>query len=514
MAPTGKNYKKILKDIADNLTLSDVGTIKFVCRGKIGAGSLDRIPNGEPLKLLKLLEERQIISEQNLTWLQGVLKKIQRVDLAMKIPDEFCQYIDTVDSAEMVCSSPQSGSMVDSDVVSPYRELLKTVADDLTRSNVNEMKFLLDVPDGIAEKLCDGQDLLTHLEGSGKLSENNFNDLKDLLSDVYRKDLIKKIEDFSVNEGRPIPSVALNRDPASCYPMQRPYGFALVINNQKFTGTTSEGYILPERRGSPVDLENLVDLWAKLGFIVEKHENLKAHQICTAVDKMVQKIQKNQSSCFVCCIMTHGTMGTIYGSDGNFVNIKHITDSFKESSCPELAGKPKLFFIQACRGRQRLTGRAPFTGSTGSSNSATSATETTSATAHQQPAASTQDPSPQLDQTSRLDSDATPSERTAVTDEDQYDRLNDSEFRHNADPNEAHFLLGYSTAPGYVSMRSIDHGTWYVNAMVKIFSQYYMSEDIMQMMVRVNGLVNEAYSSQGYKQCPVPVFTLAKSVYF
>ena len=146
MAPTGKNYKKVLKDIADNLTLSDVGTIKFVCRGTIGAGALDKIPNGEPLKLLKLLEERRIISEQNLTWLQGVLKKIQRVDLAMKIPDEFCQYIDTVDSAEMVGTGPQSSGMVDSGVVSPYRELLKTVADDLTSSNVNEMKFLLDVP--------------------------------------------------------------------------------------------------------------------------------------------------------------------------------------------------------------------------------------------------------------------------------------------------------------------------------------------------------------------------------
>jgi hypothetical protein len=143
MAPTGKKYKKVLKDIADNLTFSDVGTLKFVCRGKIGAGALDKVPNGEPLKLFKLLEERLIISEENLTWLQGILKKIQRVDLATKIPDEFCQYVDSVDSAVMLGASPSS--MVDSDVT-PYRVLLKTVADDLTRGNVGEMKFLLDVP--------------------------------------------------------------------------------------------------------------------------------------------------------------------------------------------------------------------------------------------------------------------------------------------------------------------------------------------------------------------------------
>ena len=55
--------------------------------------------------------------------------------------------------------------------------------------------------DGISERLVDGQNLLTHLEGCGKLSENNFDDLKSLLDDVYRRDLIRKIEDWSIDEG-------------------------------------------------------------------------------------------------------------------------------------------------------------------------------------------------------------------------------------------------------------------------------------------------------------------------
>jgi hypothetical protein len=65
-----------------------------------------------------------------------------------------------------------------------------------------------------------------------------------------------------------------------------------------------------------------------------------------------------------------------------------------------------------------------------------------------------------------------------------------------------------------VSFRSINLGTWYVNALVQIFRDYYTTEDVMQMMVRVNGQVTAAYSSKGYKQCPAPVFTLAKSIYF
>ncbi len=222
--------------------------------------------------------------------------------------------------------------------------------------------------------------------------------------------------------------------------MKRPYGFALIINNRVFEGRTCEGFILGERRGSDVDVKNLHDLWTNLGFIVEKHEDLKAHQICTVVDNIARKIEKNQgSSCFVCCIMTHGAMGKIYGKDCNFVNIKHITDVFKEAECPALAGKPKLFFIQACRGRQQLTGRGSLAESTSSSNTATGATGVTTQTPH-----STNAGVLQAQQTPGLDADANPVSNS----EDQYDNINDTTFRHNADPNEAHFLLGYSTAPG------------------------------------------------------------------
>ena len=220
--------------------------------------------------------------------------------------------------------------------------------------------------------------------------------------------------------------------------MKRPYGFALIINNRIFEGATDEGFTLGERRGSDVDLKNLNDLWKSLGFIVEEHKDLTAVQLCTVVNDMAKKIEKNRDlSCFVCCIMTHGAMGKLYGSDCNFLEIKHITDLFKEAKCPALAGKPKLFFIQACRGREYLIDRNIIGGSRSSSNTATRATGITTQTPH-----STNAGVVQAQQTQGLDADANP------IDEDQYDNINDSTFRHNADPNEAHFLLGYSTAPG------------------------------------------------------------------
>lgn len=54
--------------------------------------------------------------------------------------------------------------------------------------------------------------------------------------------------------------------------------------------------------------------------------------------------------CLVCCILSHGKEDSVYGVDGIAVPIKQLTEPFDGTKCPSLAGKPKLFFIQACQG--------------------------------------------------------------------------------------------------------------------------------------------------------------------
>ena len=62
--------------------------------------------------------------------------------------------------------------------------------------------------------------------------------------------------------------------------------------------------------------------------------------------------KKNHSAydCFVCCILSHGNLGKVYGSDGVAVEIKDLTDAVKPARCGSLTGKPKVFIIQACQG--------------------------------------------------------------------------------------------------------------------------------------------------------------------
>ena len=105
--------------------------------------------------------------------------------------------------------------------------------------------------------------------------------------------------------------------------------------------------------------------------------------------------------------MTHGNMGEIYGSDGKALDIKSVTNLFKEDKCPGLAGKPKLFFIQACRGSNQLRNHS------------------------NQPAGI-----------------PTAMEFTSAANDADYERGNNSKFLKQANPKEINFLIGYSTVPG------------------------------------------------------------------
>uniref|UniRef100_A0A8D0WP17 Caspase family p20 domain-containing protein n=1 Tax=Sus scrofa TaxID=9823 RepID=A0A8D0WP17_PIG len=57
------------------------------------------------------------------------------------------------------------------------------------------------------------------------------------------------------------------------------------------------------------------------------------------------------SACFACILLSHGEENFIYGTDG-VTAIKDLTVHFRGDRCKTLLEKPKLFFIQACRGTE------------------------------------------------------------------------------------------------------------------------------------------------------------------
>jgi hypothetical protein len=133
------------------------------------------------------------------------------------------------------------------------------------------------------------------------------------------------------------------------YSMEKQFNVAVVIDVEEFD-KNDKGF--NPRTGSGMDAKKLQRLWKNLGFTVKVADSgyLKSQSIYELLKQVAKEInEKKNSSCFVCCIMTHGHMGKLYGSDIVPIDINKIIELFKESNCPALAGKPKMFFIQACR---------------------------------------------------------------------------------------------------------------------------------------------------------------------
>ena len=73
-------------------------------------------------------------------------------------------------------------------------------------------------------------------------------------------------------------------------------------------------------------------------------------KIREVIEEEVRDPQHADAECFVLVIMTHGCAQGIYGVDGQVVEMSWITEQLNGANFPAMANKPKLVFIQACRG--------------------------------------------------------------------------------------------------------------------------------------------------------------------
>ena len=88
-----------------------------------------------------------------------------------------------------------------------------------------------------------------------------------------------------------------------------------------------------------------------LGFDIKVHQNLKAEEIHSTVEGYSRKDHKGRP--FILIILSHGGEGdVVYGTDGVEVGVHQLQRLFYSTNCPSLAGVPKVFFIDACRGEQ------------------------------------------------------------------------------------------------------------------------------------------------------------------
>ena len=168
--------------------------------------------------------------------------------------------------------------------------------------------------------------------------------------------------------------------------------YAVIINNQKFDdkkldrkGAKKDVDKLRELDKMNIKLEHvLTDLTAgemvgALTFLATRdastEENQKgALKLLNIPEKKLQKFNTFQKlegylpgvaqsqlkgfddySCLMVFILTHGSDdGILLGKDSSTTTVKDLAKIFNSKQCEDLKGKPKMFFIQACRGGDTL----------------------------------------------------------------------------------------------------------------------------------------------------------------
>ncbi|XP_074656845.1 uncharacterized protein LOC141910044 [Tubulanus polymorphus] len=227
-------------------------------------------------------------------------------------------------------------------------------------------------------------------------------------------------------------------------------GLALIISNKVFD--TSKNRI-----GTEFDVESLREVLSDLGFEVVVRKNLTAKEMKSKMREAAADPIHRESDAFVCAILSHGEKGDkVMGKDCNTVRVEELIEPFKGNACEALAGKPKLFFIQACRGDGTDGG--------------------------------------------------------VVADSMTIDANEGLRI-----PNEADVLIAYATIPGYVAWRNEEEGSWYIQTLCEVLKERSRSLDLVKMLTlvgdKVAAKVNKKENNE-YKQMPCVVTTLRKDLYF
>ncbi|XP_015190532.1 PREDICTED: caspase-like [Polistes dominula] len=242
------------------------------------------------------------------------------------------------------------------------------------------------------------------------------------------------------------------------YPMRgKKRNLAFIFCHEKFYRNKEK-----KRIGVVADCNNLIPLLQTFNFAVKIYKDQTRDKILDILSKVAQTVQSD-IDCLLIVVMTHGHSGILCAYDEPY-DIIDLWSPFSENNCPSLKGKPKLFFIQACRGDDVDAGtelqyeeNTQFKQQLSSENSL--------------PDVSVYKLSPMELIKIKLDMLRTPDERD--------------------------FLIGYSTAP--VSFKN-KYGSWFIQEICSIFERYGKNYDLLTLLTFVSLSVALNYVSRNEKE--------------
>ncbi|NXF15684.1 CASP8 protein, partial [Rhodinocichla rosea] len=448
------DFRKLLFEVSEALVTEELSALKFLSLDHVPRRKLEAIH--EPKAFFEVLQEKDMIGAGNLFFLKELLYRIHRIDLLT------AHLGSSREEMERELQVPGRAQ------VSDYRQLLYGIAEDLTSDDVRSVKFLLQkqLPKNKLQENASMLQVFLEMEINEKIKEDNLTMLKDILQRC-RVDIRKKIDAYEEKRREkysreevcyPVSASAQGaegkaaKEHEEIYKMKNnPHGYCLIINNHIFKNPRHN------REGTLQDGEAVKRVFKWLQFETVEYMNLEGKKIYDTVEEYSKKDHRNMD-CFVCFIFSHGEKDKIKGVDDECVNIDTLVSCFTGINCPSLAGKPKVFIIQACQGSEHHPSVAVESDSSG-----------------------------------HLEVDASPS--TSV-------------------PDRSDTLIGMATVEDYLCYRSPKTGSVYIQSLCEKMELLCPQRvNLIDILTKVNQDV-ATKDIKGFKQMPKITSTLLKKLIF
>ncbi|TDG52399.1 hypothetical protein AWZ03_001229 [Drosophila navojoa] len=221
-------------------------------------------------------------------------------------------------------------------------------------------------------------------------------------------------------------------------------GIALILNHKDVKGHK-------QRVGTERDRDAIQKSLLGYGFDVRTYNDLTFAEINDLL-KEVAREDHSQNDCFALVVMSHGDEGKVYAKDMAYP-VERLWNPFLGDSCKTLVNKPKLFFIQACRG-SNVERAVEFSGI--------------------------------VVMTRELAPAAAPAAQPITY----------------AIPSTADMLAFYSTFESFYSFRNVEVGSWFIQSLCQVLDSAASNEasqpegvDLLRLLTAVNRKVAYEYQS-------------------